>query len=275
MTSVRRSALALFTLLICLVSGIGCSAAFYRKSLLVEDDRVAIYSLPGDVYPADDEIQQQMPPMVQYPRLSEDKLVDILGNIEFKQNSIWGTRKGRVFYEKEVRHLAHLLAQVIENAREGERLVIISRFDPDQSVLSRAERVTVLLWPDEEGLNVVFGEIREEIPRDDEYIEDENSWKEILPISLKRQYPDLALAKSQDFTIKKIKGYNHETWAVFDPARIDQISYDSGRTKAKTEAPTVRLSPTERLRRLKNAYEEGLISEAEFQRKRAEILGDM
>lgn len=251
-----------------------CSAGFYKRQLLLEDDRVAIYSLPADAYPSDDEIQAELPPLVEPPRFSKEKLVDLLGNLQFTRQNLWGARKSYVFYEKELQHLAYLLSQVMENARPGERLVVISRFDPDQSVVSRAERVTAILWSDEEGFNVVLGEIREEIPRE-ELVENDEAWKEILPVSLNRNYPDLALSKSDDYSLKKIKGYNHETWAVFDPSQVETARFKSrSRAQEKKKNPVI-VSPVERLRRLKTAYEEGLLSETEYQKKRAEILDDL
>ncbi len=261
-------------LLLFLLAGLAsCQSGFYQKSLMVEDDRVALYSLPAEDYPDDDTLAE-LPPLADFPQLGEEKLVDLFGNLEFKRSTFWGVQSNRVFYEEEVRHLAHHLAQVLENAKQGERIVIISRFDPDHSVLSRAERVTALLWADEEGLNLVLGEIREEIPPDDTF-ENENAWKQILPISLKRNYPDLSLQKSPDYTLKKIRGYQHETWAVFDPARLESITFKPPHSDKAKETPAVRVSNVERLRRLKQAYDEGLISETEYQKKRAEIVDDL
>ena len=77
----RRTIRFSIPLLVLVMTGMACQAGFYRKSLLLEDDRVAIYSLPADSYPSDDDIQAELPPMVQYPELSEEQLVALLGNI--------------------------------------------------------------------------------------------------------------------------------------------------------------------------------------------------
>ena len=76
----------------------------------------------------------------------------------------------------------------------------------------------MILWVDEAGLNIVLGEIRQELPHND--ILERQDWMNVLPVSLKRSYNDLSLAPGP-YTLKTVRGFRHNTWAIFP---MDQLS---------------------------------------------------
>ncbi len=254
----------------------GCSTPFTKMDPVLSNNSVAFFKILAVDYPAPQEVKEALPQAIEFPRLTPEKILDILGNLKYRKETIWSTLERRVFYEKELKDLAPMLAEVLPKLDVTQRLVIISRFDPDRSVLSRMERVTALLWADKDGLNIVLGEIREEIPHND-FLERED-WTSILPISLKQAYPDLGLVPSQDFQFKSILGYTHKTWAVFSLEDLDRYRYvpESGsaaqdKTAASQDAGAKK-SLTERLKDLQSARDAHLISDEEYETKRSEIL---
>ena len=124
----------------------------------------------------------------------------------------WGETHARVFYDEELRLIAPSIAEAMANTGPEFRLIVVTRFDHDKSVLSRMERNSLVLWTDDAGLNVNFGEIREEIPNNDFRVD--KDWTEVLPVSFARAYPDLELVPQDYFQLKQVGGYTHRTWAV-------------------------------------------------------------
>lgn len=250
----------------------GCTSSFTKLEPVNFVQNLALYKISSDVYPASEELKKSLPPSADYPKLTTEKIIDVLGNLRFRRDTLWGSQERKVFYDAELKYLAPLVADAISKMEKDHRLVIISRYDPDQSVLSRMERVTALLWADEAGLNVVFGEIREEIPNND--IIERDEWTQILPISLKREYPDLALLPSSEFQFKTVLGRQHRTWAIFKLDDLDSIHY----APQKQDQPATQTGVTEnsvltqKLKELQQARDANLISEEEYDAKRKEIL---
>ncbi|MEQ9366409.1 MAG: SHOCT domain-containing protein, partial [Leptospirales bacterium] len=236
-------------------------------------------------------------------------LIDALANLEYKRQSAWGETHSRVFYDEELRLVTPAISEAMANTGPEFRLIIVTRFDRDKSVLSRMERNSMVLWTDEEGLNLTFGEIREEIPNNDFRLD--GDWTETLPISFARAYPDLELVPQDFFELKRIGGYTHRTWAVIKLGDLATLKYqpvqekpsdtqaaaekdarekrqkeatnhspDSRKesyfdedTKPSTDA-SERRDPTERLRKLKQALDEELITQEEYDAQRQRILQD-
>lgn len=228
---------------------------------------LALYRLDAADYPDQKRIRHELPPIKEFPKLSEQKVIDLLGNLEYRKETIFGTKIRRVFYYEELKEAAHRIAEGFKTIGSKYRLVIVSRYDPDRSVLSHMERVTALVWMDEAGLNVVFGEIRTEIPFDD-YFGNEEEWRQIPQISMNRSYRDLSLLPSSDYTFKRVSGRLHETWIIFPEAKLATIIY---RPETAAGVPD-RSRLTDRLGELKRAHDAGLISDEQYEQKKAEIL---
>ncbi|MCB1308107.1 MAG: SHOCT domain-containing protein [Leptospiraceae bacterium] len=265
----------------------GCTS-FYQMESLSYRRNLALFKLPAADYPSDSGIRQMLPPMRPYPELEPDQVRALLGNLRFRREHVWGDLKGRVFYPGELNYMAPQIARELKQLDEKTRLVIISRFDPDRSVLSRHHRTTLMFWVDEAGYNLCFGEIQEEYSQSD--FELDREWTEILPISMNRSFPDLELLPGPDFTFKDVNGHRHLTWVVFPPDALEHMQYipeDSNQTETESAEPEPQAeqvqpaeqaepgpTPTERLRELNQALEEGLITQEEYERKRAEIMSD-
>ena len=268
----------------------------YRKN-------VAVYKVAAADYPGG-QVAGLLAPMQPFPELTVSGLIDALGNLEYKRQSAWGETHSRVFDAEELELIAPPIVEAMANTGPEYRLVVVTRFDRDKSVLSRMERNTLMMWTDEDGLNINFGEIREEIPDND--FQSESDWTEILPVSFERAFPDLALVDEEFFELKQVGGFTHRTWAVIKVGDLAALKYrpqapetgrseegdgaadgkttgenpDAGNGESRNEsyfdeanAPADR-DPTERLRKLKRALDEELISPEEYEAQRQRILGD-
>ncbi len=264
----------------------GCSAFYTREPVLYRQN-VAIYRISAQEFP-EEPVRGELGLVQSFPDWDADRIVDLLGNLEYRRMSAWGETRGRVFYEEEIRLIAPAIAEAAANLKEGYRLFIVSRYDVDRSVLSRMERNTALLWVDDEGLHAVFGEIRTQVPRNEFLIEDD--WTDVPPLNMREAYPNLEIIPGEQYHLKKIRGYTHLTWAVIPRDNFDTVRFhpvkeeeepkdvdgaatvvDENEGDARKDEPA---SPTERLRELKRAFDEGLINEEEYETRRKEILGD-
>lgn len=297
----RSAAITALALLGALAWGSAACTAFYTKEPVLYRKNVAVYKVPAADYPGGD-VADLMAPTQPFPELDVAGLSGALGNLEYKRQSAWGETHSRVFDAEELALIAPPIVEAMANTGPEYRLVVVTRFDRDKSVLSRMERNTLMLWTDEDGLNINFGEIREEIPEND--FQSEADWTEILPVSFERAYPDLELVDEEFFELKKVGGFTHRTWAVIKVDDLAALKYhpqapETGRrevgkaghdaakksasdvdTESRSEsyfdeanAPADR-DPTERLRKLKRALDEELISPEEYEAQRQRILGD-
>lgn len=292
---------ALLTGLILLGFASACTA-FYTKEPVLYRKNVAVYKVPAEDYPGGD-IAEVLTPMQPFPELNTAGLIDALGNLEYKRQSAWGETHSRVFDAEELQLIAPPIVEAMANTGPEFRLIVVTRFDRDKSVLSRMERNTLMIWTDEDGLNINFGEIREEIPDNDFQID--GDWTEILPVSFERAYPDLELVSEDFFQLKQVGGFTHRTWAVIKVDDLTALKYrplaphtgraaddgtgsdsatddSSGAAKQDGESyfdeenrPTAaERDPTDRLRKLKRALDEELISPEEYEAQRQRILED-
>lgn len=296
-----------------LLLALACRSPFNKKEPVFTGDNTAFFRLSSDVYPVE-EIRKELPPQTAYPELSEDVLNRLLASLVYNRETVWGRTTRRVFYNEQLGHISQRLREVFQKLDERQRLVIVSRHDPDNSVLSHMERTTLLVWFDEAGLNVVLGEIRQELPHND--ILERQDWLNVLPVSMKRAYNDLSLAPGP-YQLKVVRGFTHNTWAVFPLDRLEALppvppnnrvkgedkpsedkkpepAPDKGEPRQPEKQPDARpdrpdTKPAEdrsgapvetpsspalnqRLTELKQALEQGLITQAEYEAKRKAIL---
>ncbi|MCB1172362.1 MAG: SHOCT domain-containing protein [Leptospiraceae bacterium] len=255
-----------------------CSS--FQPELIVKQADVALFRLADTVYPdSDASYRAEIPPPVSFPQLGPQKLVDVLGNLQYQRKGMWSDIEGPVFMDAELSELAAAIHEVLPKLAENERLLVVSRFDADRSVLSRMHLNTMLLWADENGINVVLGLIHEPVLPDNFQMEDD--WTKVLPVSLKQGFRDVRLLPGDFFSFKEIDGLKHQTWAVIPLNKLDSLSYErksdsegastEGQTENDAEGQT-NPGPADRLRRLQKAFEEGLITAEEYDKKRAAIL---
>ncbi len=256
----------------------GCSSAFtsMQSRPIMVDTTVALYSIEEGDYPSASDLRAELKAPADMPNLGPEKIQALFGNLRYYRRTLFGTTERNVFDQEEMHWLVPAVSKALPKIGKN-RLVIISRHDPDRSVLSRMERSTVVMWADADGINLIFGEIKQEIPHND-FLE-EDRWTDILPVSARRSFPDLILKDAPFFKKKVIVGNEHNTWAVVPLADLENLKYVPPAEKSadgkKTEVPAEpvkvkRLS--ERLSDLKKAREENLISEEEYQTLRKKAI---
>ena len=269
--------------------GTSCSSSFTRMETVLEYRDLAIYRLSEASYPTDEEVVRELPPVEHFPELDQETLLAVMGNLEYEKHDLWITSRRRVFYDEEMRRIIPVILRSIHNLPPGDRLVIISRYDPDKSVLSRMERVSLIFWKDNHGLNLLFGDIREEIPHNDPLAPDD--WTNILPISFSSARSGHHLIPPEGGHLKVITNQEHQSWIVFPQEAIGQLVYhpyvdpddekphhdlgddESGPPPENGGKPEDRSAGLlKELRDLNQAKEEGLITEEEHATMRERIM---
>ncbi|MBE7439368.1 MAG: hypothetical protein HS115_12990 [Spirochaetales bacterium] len=244
---------------------IACGSGFKKRQLMLETQAASFYSLPADVYP-DRDLQRELPAMAEPGALERETIENVLGALKYRRSTFLGRIEGSVFSPAELGGIARSMHEALSNLPAGHRLVFIVRYDPDNSILSKMLRTTGVFWKDEEGYNLVLGEINDELPGSSFFDDD---WKEVMPVSFKRNLPDLEIEQTEQFTHKKIRGYMHRTWIVIPEEEIAEIRYE------KKDSGPSGPSPYQRLHELRKALKDGLITEEEYKEKRKELLQNM
>ena len=266
---------------------LSCSSAFNKRQSLYVGDHEAFYRLKSASYPSE-EIRAQLPKQTAFPDLDEDSIARLLATLKYRKAGLFGDTNRRIFYNEQLPEIAHRFKESQARLDETQRMVLIVTHDPDNSVLSHLERTTLVYWADEAGLNIVLGEIRQDIPHND--MLERQDWTSVLPVSMKHSYSDLRLIDSPHYQLKQINGSTHATWAVFPMdqlAQLPAIPPDNRVSLSKTEPassepakpakdnqPPVKSDPqlTRRLQDLKQALDQGLITQEEYDQKRKKIL---
>ncbi len=258
--------LSILFLLPAIISLYSCSRTFSSMDAVVEYSNVIVYRLSKDEYP-DDEIKEQLTDVKEFGEITEDNLYGILSMFIYRKDAFWGMSEGPVFFPEELQNIVPVIHRSLRKFTGDSRMVLVSRFDPDHSVLSRMERVSMIFWMDEDGLNILFGEIREPIPNNDPLADYE--WKNILPVSMYQAYPDLSLVENEKFTLKTINDSVHRTWAVIP---LDEVASFKPRSNDVIVSEKEDPGLVEKLSQLKKALDNELITQDEYDKKRNEIL---
>jgi hypothetical protein len=272
-----------------------CSSTFTRYDPLEETMHLVIFAVPEGKFPENNDIRKELPPVEAFPEITEDQMQSILRSFHFEKSALWGRSIRHTFYEEEITYITPFILDHLKKLPEKQRLVVVSRHDPDRSVLSRMDRITFTVWNDETGINFLFGEIREEIPMNDPFADDE--WKSIYPIDPVKSYPDLRLVQADDkeplFTNKEVLGRKHLTWAVINrdhieilaekfpaPVKPKELTKEEIRKnemedlqgKKSSEQKSAPKSLVDRLRELQEALDAKLITTEEYDSRKKAIL---
>ncbi len=265
-----------FLLAVVLLTLFSCSSAFTAIQPMVDYSNVVIYRLSQTDYP-DSDIAQELKPVENFPDISEENLKGLLSSFRYHRDTVWGISEQNVYPGGALDFVVPAILQQIPRLQDGDRMVVISKYDEDKAVLSRDERNTMILWLDGDGFNVLFGEIREELPVVDPL--DYDTWKDVLPVSAEQAYPDLTLVPSSHFQYKIIHGKLHRTWAVVPADTLSSFKPASSNGASEENAPGSGKPPrngedtlTRRLTDLKEAHDKGLVTDEEYEKKRKSII---
>ncbi|NBU97924.1 MAG: hypothetical protein EBS19_06910 [Spirochaetia bacterium] len=195
-----------------------CASGFKTKRLVYSTQKLAIYELDRDELTNNKLIDSK----IKHPyKISAKKLIDIIGNVRFIKTTRINKYNDYVFHLDELNNSADDISQTLENFDEKKVVVVVSIYDHLQSVVSNFKRTSFLMWIDNEGLNLVFGDIQDDVSKDKGL--NFYDWTQIDPISLEFKPDENQIITDNDiFTYKKVKGYYHRKWLIFPLKDLDK-----------------------------------------------------
>lgn len=189
-----------------------CSSFYQTKKLVYSTRNSAFYKLHKDEIKNKDLIKEKM---IHPYTFEVDKITDMLGNIRFKKYTRIGSLQDFVFHLNELSTFSSNLKQVFENLKPDECIMAISMFDHTQSVISNNKRTTLLAWVDLQGLNIVFGQIQTDVPRDTATNFFEWTLVPQIPLAILPDENEIEQEKNQVFVFNKVNGYFNNKWLIF------------------------------------------------------------
>ncbi|MFN3604844.1 MAG: SHOCT domain-containing protein [Leptonema sp. (in: bacteria)] len=250
-----------------------CSSGFYKKENVYISERLAVYFLNEEDYP-DRDLRKYLPPLKSFPENSTENLKVLLKSLYVEKEGIFSKDVFPVFSSPQLDEIFLILKDIIPKIPKGQRVLVVHKFDPYKTVLSKYKRTTFLLWYDENGYNVLFGDIAEDLIPDN--YSTEVNWLDIYPISFKQGNPKQKIVGTEQIQYKKIGDFTHYTWITSKWEQITKLKEQFKEQEIPLNSKKQPLNSIEvRLKKLKDLYENKLISESEYETKKKEILKDL
>ena len=256
-----------------------CSSAFSRRAPIYQSERVYVYTLSGDEYPDDAEIRAITTPAKPLAENDIDGFINLLTYLKVEKRGLIGSSVYPVYYPAQMPELSLVLRDVLRSGQPNTRYVLVTRFDPFSTVLSKMRRNTLLFWNDGSQVHLVFGEIHTELLGDD-FVNDDN-WLDVRPVNLRRAPDNTRLIDSPLFSFAKIGDFTHLTHAVIETNELTSLRPDrSPAGQADTGNSTSAVNPQSesieaRLQRLEKLKSTGVIDQAEYSEQRRRILSEL
>ncbi len=198
-----------------------CASGFRTKKLLHATTTSAFYELQRKEVSNNQFLEGKL----RHPyKISPEKLKDILGNIEFIKNTRINYYSDYIFHPTELDKFTIDLSLTLEKLKDTHIGVVITQHDTDRSVISYPKRTSFLIFVNEEGLNIVFGDIQQMVSREISY--NFFDWTQVSPIGLKENLDENEIILQEDlFEFKKVKGYYNRKWLVFSLEDLDKYKF--------------------------------------------------
>lgn len=217
----------LFRVILLLIVFLGvflsCAKGVRTRKLLFRNNEFAIYTVDRDKLQT--KTPDLLPKSFQHPiEVSEDKLLDILGNIRYKKEASYGNIVSFVFDEREVREFAQDLSDGLKQLKPNEVLLVVSKFNPDKSVVAHYFRTGFYFWAESGSLHILFGEIRKELDFEDEgnYFD----WSRIPDIAFDNTPESDFVQQHSSFQFRMVDGFKNKRWLVFDKMNLSKIRFE-------------------------------------------------
>jgi hypothetical protein len=259
-----------------------CSSAFYKKQAIYKSDRFYIYTLAEADYPDDEEIRPLLKPVKPFPPGSAEGLLNLFTYLRVEKKGLVGASTYPVFYRPQLAEMAPVLKDVIEAGQPYVRYLLVTRFDPYNTVLSKMRRTTLLFWNDGEKVHLVFGEIHSELIGDD-FINDEK-WIDVPPVNLRRAPDNTRLLDSTLYSFEKVGDFTHlmhiviplnEMLALKPDPRFMRSDTAQTSPEEMSRSQEKKGDVAERLKKLEQLRAAGLITEKEYEEQRRRILSEL
>ena len=251
--------------LISLFGFISCAGYTTKKNLFL-DEHAAIYTV--DLTPV---LSETVEPPTTFPDLSLKKIVSLLGNLQYKKSGVLTNEMGRVYRHEELEYIAPLIEAELKKLETGEALLLLTRFDPLKTPLSRMERVTLLMWNDTSRLNLVFGDLRQSLIY--EYMGSNTEWLSVYPIDLKESESCCEVMGPPEFEYKKIGDSVHKKWVRIAVDSLSKLKYSNTKILPEQKSGLAPSDKTIEGKRelLKRAYDSGLLTREEYEEKQKKL----
>ncbi|EMY62427.1 LA_1326/LA_4305 family lipoprotein [Leptospira terpstrae] len=235
-----------------------CATGVKSRALLFRSNEFAIYTVSRDKISLKSETAVSK--TFAHPvELTEDKVLDLLGNIRFREESSYGDVNQYVFEEKEIKEFALDLVDGLQKLKPDQLLLVISKYNPVKSVVSHYSRTGFYIWSTDTSIEILFGELQKEITYDEQgnYYD----WSNIPDIPFEHFPQSTYILQGQGFSFKKVSGFRNKHWLVFDKADLTKLKFEK---RKKTTIPEVAKSVDADLKsekKISKDEEEGILNE--------------
>ncbi len=234
--SLSGSFLLRFLLLAALFGSLFSCRSLADRELIVERRDVVLFQIPADQYPSED-IRLELREVETFPALDLKQIAVLLKNLRYRHKGAWWDRNQYIFYNEEIEELSLFLSEGLRKLLKSHRLEVISRYDPDRSLIGRPELTSFLIWKDKREINLVFGNIREPLVQDDLVFEQE-IWHEVTPVNMYMSPPHLRVLLPKGFRYKTILGNVHYSWLVFPAESLKSLPEERPSLQKDASSPS-------------------------------------
>lgn len=163
-------------------------------------------------------------PFTHPTQLTPEQWKDLLGNLKYIKKSSLGFFTDYTFSDGELENISRDLPYVLKSLPENKILVLISKYDDIQSVISLEERTTALIWGEKDKINLVFGKIKREIV-DKSVGLDFALWTDIKAISLAHISDGTEIADNGTVQFQTVRNIPNRKWVIFNSEQLDQYKF--------------------------------------------------
>lgn len=208
----RAIARILFFLLI--GSGIsGCYPYFFRDKVL-RSESMGFFKIKISTLDDFQDVNEGAP--LEHPiQLDQARIKDYFGNLRYSKRSSVGYFADYVFSDHELDLLARDLPYALKNLPEDRLLLIISKYDDTQSVISFDEVTSLILWASKGRINLLFGRIKRELV-DKEAALDFDRWTRVEKIRLSHTSDGTEISDGENVDFGSVEGLPLRKWVSFD-----------------------------------------------------------
>jgi hypothetical protein len=239
----RKSFLLGTSLVLVLLLAQTCATGIASRKIIFRNSNSSFYSLYRDALPSRD--RQFLPESFSHPssEVTADEWKGILGNLKFRKESSVGNMIYPIFALDELDDLVRNLIPALSKIESDQMLVIISKFNDTKSVVSRDRRTSLLIFIHEQTVNLIFGEIQDDMGN----IETGNfyEWSVIPEIGVKNNYRPLRVYPSEIFQYGKVDGFDNQLWLIFSLKDRNRFELEP---RAKDEPEVEVLDEMEKIR---------------------------
>lgn len=221
----------LFSFVLVVSSFYSCASGVKSRSLLFRSNEFAIYTVARDKINIKQE--SSVAKTFAHPvEITEDKILDLLGNIRFREESSYGDVNQYIFEEKEIKEFALDLVDGLQKLKPDQILLVISKYNPVKSVVSHYSRTAFYIWSTDTSIEILFGELQKEISYDEQgnYFD----WSNIPDIPFDHFPQSTYVLQGQGFNFKKVSGFRNRHWLVFDKTDLAKLKFEK-RKKSSNE----------------------------------------